>query len=153
VENVGGIANGKATGLFNKHHKDSEQWNPWRPFWSAHDFQQAQSFNQQTKNWIDQHLRYGLDNYKMKAFPSADALRKLLSELNFALSDDSWIEDGSHIFGTLYYRDIFRCIQFILAHLPCQVHLDFELVCHAESEGCRIYREMNMGDWWWDTQD
>ena len=29
-------------------------------FWSAYDFQQAQSFSQQTKTWIDQHLRRGL---------------------------------------------------------------------------------------------
>jgi hypothetical protein len=39
VENPGGKANGKATGLYNKHRKYSEQWNPWHPFWSAHDFQ------------------------------------------------------------------------------------------------------------------
>jgi hypothetical protein len=57
VENTGGKASGKATGLHNKHRKYSEQWNPWHPFLSANDFQQAQSFSQQTKTWIDQHLR------------------------------------------------------------------------------------------------
>jgi len=41
VENVGGKAYGKATGLYNKHRRYSEQWNPWHPFWSAQDFQQA----------------------------------------------------------------------------------------------------------------
>jgi len=64
VENVGGTAYGKATGLYNKHRKYSEQWNPWHPFRSAHNFQQAQSLSQQTKTWIDQHPRRGLDNYK-----------------------------------------------------------------------------------------
>ena len=49
LENAGGTAYGKATGLYNKHHKYSEQWNPWHPCQSAHDFQQAQSFSQQTK--------------------------------------------------------------------------------------------------------
>jgi hypothetical protein len=83
---------------------------------------------------------------------SADALRKLLSELDFGLGDDSWIEDDSHIFGTLYYRDIFKCIQFLLAHRPFQVHLDFEPVRLADSVGPRIYSEMNTGDSWWDTQ-
>jgi len=39
VENVGGTVHGKATGLYNKHRKYSEQWNPWHPFQSAHDFQ------------------------------------------------------------------------------------------------------------------
>jgi hypothetical protein len=61
LENAGGKAYGKATGLYNKHRKYSEQWNPWHPFRPAHDFQQAQLFSQQTKTWIDQHLRCGLD--------------------------------------------------------------------------------------------
>jgi len=153
VENEGGKAYGKATGLYNKHCKYSEQWNPWHPFQSARDFQQAQSFSQQTKTWIDQHLRRGLDNLKIESFQSADALRKLLSELDFGLGDDSWIEDHSHIFGTLYYRDIFKCIQFLLAHLPFQAHLDCEPVRLADLESRQIYSEMNTGDWWWDTQD
>jgi len=153
VENAGGKAYGKATGLYNKHRKYSEQWNPWHPFWSTHDFDQAQSFSQQKKTWIDQHLRHGLDNFKIKSFHSTDALQKLLSELDFGLGDDSWIEDDSHMFGTLYYRDIFKYIQFLLAHLPFQVHLEFEPVHLADPEGRRILNEMNTGDWWWDTQD
>jgi hypothetical protein len=143
VENAGGKAYGKATGLYNKHRTYSEQWNPWHPFWSTHNFQQAQSFSQQTKIWIDQHLMRGLDNNKIESFQSADALQKLLSELNFGLGDDSWIEDDSHIFGMLYYRDIFKCIQFLLAHLPFQAHLDCEPVHRADSEGRQIYSEMN----------
>jgi len=153
LENVGGTAYGKATGLYNKHRKDSEQWNPWHPFRSAHKFQQAQSFSNQTKTWIDQHLRRGLDNLKIKSFQSADDLTKLLSELDFGLGDASWIEDASHIFGTSYYRDIFKCIQFLLAHIPFQAHVDFEPVRLADSEVRRIYSEMNTGDWWWNTQD
>jgi len=46
VENAGGRAYGKVTGLYNKHQQYTEQWNPWHPFWSAHDLQQAQSFSQ-----------------------------------------------------------------------------------------------------------
>jgi len=46
-----------------------------------------------------------------------------------------------------------KCIQFLLAHLPFQTHLNFEPVRLADSEGCQIYSEMNMGDWWWHTQD
>jgi hypothetical protein len=45
VENAGGKANGKATGLYNKHRKYSEQWNPWHPFQKANFFQQAQLFS------------------------------------------------------------------------------------------------------------
>jgi len=108
VENAGGKAYGHATGSYNKHHKYSEQLNPWDPFQSAHDFQQAQSFSQQTKKWIDQQLRRVLDNFNSESFQSADALRKLLSRLDFGLCNDGWIEDHVHIFGTLYYRDIFK---------------------------------------------
>jgi len=139
--------------LYNKHRKNSEQWNPWHPFQSAKDFQQAQSFSQQTKRGIDQHLRRGLDNFKIESFQSADALQKLLSEIDFRLGNNSWIHDHSHIFRTIYYRDIVKCIQFFVADLPFQVHLDFEPVRLADSESRRIYSEMNTGAWWWDRQD
>jgi len=80
-------------------------------------------------------------------------MRKLLSELDIGLGDDSRNEDHSPIFGTLYYRFIFKWIQFLLARLPFQAHIDFKPVRLADSAGRRIYSEMNMGDWWWDTQD
>ena len=139
VENAGGKAYGKTTGLYNKRRKYSEHWNPWHPFHSAHNFQQAQSFSQHMKTWIDQLLRRGLQNFKIESFQSADALRKFLSELDFGLGNNSWIEDHSHIFGTLYYMDTFKCIQSLLAPLPFQTHLDFELVYLADSESHRIY--------------
>jgi hypothetical protein len=97
--------------------------------------------------WIDQHLRRALDNFKIESFQSADALRKLLSEIDIGRGDDSWIEDHSHIFGTLYYRDISKCIQFLLAHHPLPAHLDFEPVRLTDSESHQIYSEMNTSDW------
>jgi len=132
VEHAGGKEYGKATGLYNEHRKYSEQWNPGYPFQSAHDVQQAQSFSQQTKTWIDQHMRQGLDNFQIESFQSASALCNLLFQLNFGLGDDSWIEDHSHMFRILYYRDIFKCIQLLLAHLPFQAHLDLERVNLAD---------------------
>jgi hypothetical protein len=48
---------------------------------------------------------------------------------------------------------MFKYFQFLVAHLPFQAHVDFEPVRLADSEGGRIYSEMNPGDWWWDTQD
>jgi len=132
VENAGGKAYGKATGLYNKHHKYSEEWNPWHPFHSAHNIHYAQSFSQQTKMIIDQHLHFGLDNLKVELFQSADTLPELLSVLNFRLGDDSWFKDHSHTIGTLSYTDSFKCIQFLLANLPCQAHLNFEQVRLAD---------------------
>jgi len=74
VENAGGEGNGTGTGLYNKHRKYSEQWNPWHSFQSAHHFQQVESFSQQTKTWINQHLRRGLYIFKIESFQSADAI-------------------------------------------------------------------------------
>jgi len=127
VENAVGKSYGKATGLCHKHHKYIEQWSPWHPVQSAQDFQQVQSFSQQTKTWLDHNLRHGLENFKIESFQSADARWKLFSRLNFGLRD-SWIKDHSHIFGTLYYRDIFKCILFLLAYLPFHAHLNIERV-------------------------
>jgi len=109
VEYAVGKAYGKATGLYNKHRKYSEQWNPWHPCRSSHDLQLAESFTQQTKMWIHQHLRHGLDDLNMKSCLSEDPLSELHSRLNIELGDDCSIEDFSHIFGTWYYRDIFKC--------------------------------------------
>jgi hypothetical protein len=63
------------------------------------------------------------------------------------------MEDDSPIFGTLFYKDIFKCIQFLLAHLPFKAHLNFEPVRLIDSEGHGIYSEMNRGNWWCDSQD
>jgi len=101
VFNAGEKAYGKATGLYNTHRKYSEQWNACHPSQSAHNFQQLQLFRQQPKAWIAHHLMSEQDNFKIESFESVDALRKFLPELNFGLSNDSWIEDHSHIFGTL----------------------------------------------------
>jgi hypothetical protein len=153
VEFAGGKVYGKATGLYTKHRKYSEQWNPWILFRSAHDLQQAQSFSLQTKTCIDRHLRRRLDHFKIESFHSADTLPRLLSELDCGLSNDSWIEDDSHIIRKLYYRDIFKCIQSLLAHLPHQAHLNFDLLCLADSEGRGSYSKMKTGDCWWDPPD
>jgi len=150
VENVAGKAYGIATGFYNKHRKNSEQSNPWHPFHSAPNIQQAQSFSQLSKTWIDQHLRHGLDNCNIESYQSAGALRKFLSRLNFGLGNDSWIEDQSHIFRTLYFKDIFYWVHFLLAHHPFQADLDCGPVWLAYSESHRISSEMYKVDWWWD---
>jgi len=90
------------------------------------------------KTSISQHPRRGLDNFKIISFQSANALRKLHSEVDFGLGNGSLIEDALHILGTSYQRDIFKCIQFFLAHCPFKAHLDCEPVNHADSEGRRI---------------
>ena len=153
AEAAGCQAYGVATGIYNKHRIYLDQWNPWHPFDCAYDFQQAQSLCQNSKTWIDQHLKHGLDDFRIESFQSATELWALLESIDFGLGAESWLEDSSQTFGTLYYRDIFRCIKFLLAYIPFATHLDFELVRLADSEGCHVYSEMNTGNWWWDTQE
>jgi hypothetical protein len=74
VENTEGKAYDNATGLYKNHRKYLEQWNPWNPFQSAHDCEQAHSVSQQTKTWIDQHLRGGLDNFNLDSLQAAYGL-------------------------------------------------------------------------------
>jgi len=149
----GGKVYGKATGLYNKHHKYSVQWNPWHPSHSAYNFQQAKSFSQQTKTWIHHHLSHRLDNFIMESFNCADGLQKILSEIDLAHGDDSWIEDLLLIPGILYCRDIVKSILFLVAHLEFQAHFNWDPVRLTNLESCLTFRVMNMGDWWWHTQD
>jgi hypothetical protein len=93
--------------------------------------------------WIHQHLRCILDKFKIESYLSPDALLKIIREFNFGVGHDSWIEDHSSIFATLCCRDIFKDIQFVLAHLLFRASFGFEPVGHAESESCEINSEMN----------
>lgn len=88
---------------------------------------------------IDWHLKHGLDNFNIEPFQSADNLRELCSELDFRFRELSLIIDDSYIFRTSYYKDIIICIHYIVALLPFQVHLNFELVLLNNSQSRRIY--------------
>jgi hypothetical protein len=100
---------------------------------------------------MNRHLRRKLDNFEIESFQSPDAMQNLHCRLDFGLGDDSWIDDDSQIFGSLYYRAIVKCIQFLLQHVSFQTHLDFELVRLPDSKGRQICSDMNTSDWSWDT--
>jgi hypothetical protein len=104
------------------------------------------------QHWTDQQLRHVPEIYNLESFQSGNAAPKLLSRLGFRLPNESWIEDNIHIFGPLYGRDNFNCFTFLWAHLPFQTHLNLEPVHLAESVSRKIFRKMNNGDSWWDTQ-
>jgi hypothetical protein len=70
---------------------------------------------------------------EIESFQSADAQPMLLTALNFGLGNDVQIGDDSHSFETLFYRDKFKCIQFLLVHLTSQAHLEFNQVNLADS--------------------
>jgi hypothetical protein len=147
VETARGKAYCKATRLCNKHHKYSEQWNPWHPFLSVYDIHWACTFSHQMHMWIDQYQTHWLDNIWIESFQSSDAQWHGLSQLNPALSYTRCNTYHSHIFITLFYRDIFKYSQFLLAHLPLQVHTNVEPVQIVDLEDCRIYGKMTIDNW------
>ena len=58
----------------------------------------------------------------------------LISELDFALSDDTEIEDDLHSLETLYYWETFRWMHSIVAYHQFQAQLHCEPVHLADSE-------------------
>jgi hypothetical protein len=57
-------------------------------------------------NRVVRKKKHELINFIIESFQSAEALQMLFSDLAFGLGIDGWNEVGSHIFGTLYYRNI-----------------------------------------------
>ena len=47
---------GVAHSLYDKHRKYGSEWNPWYPFASAFDYQQARALSSQRKTWVDEYL-------------------------------------------------------------------------------------------------
>ncbi|KAF8542359.1 hypothetical protein BDD12DRAFT_729202 [Trichophaea hybrida] len=52
-----------------------------------------------------------------------------------------------------YFRDLVECVQYLLRQRPYRDHMVYGPVRAIDSEGDRVYSEMNSGDWWWETQD
>ena len=149
-EAAGGQVVGEATSLYDKHRKPN--WNLWHPFANAFDYQQARALGTQSKIWVKEYLRRGLDDFHMTSFQTASELWELLRCLDFGLGAESWLQVPGK-YGNIYCRDIFKCIQFLLGHLPFAEHLDFAPVQLYDSADHRIYSEMNSGEWWWETQE
>jgi len=121
----------KAVELYNKYHRNSEQWIPCYWFRSTQGSKPAQSVSKQMKTCINCYCRHDRDNCKLVSFQSAEALQKPLIKVHFGLSNDSWIEDHSQNFRILHCEDILKYILFLLTYIPFQTHLDFEQVYFA----------------------
>jgi len=106
VETAEGKVYSTATGLYNSLHKSPELQNLWHLFQSPHDLQHVESFSQQTKTGIDQHLWCGLDNFTIELLQLAHTLENLLSGVDFGLDDNSCNEVNFNIIWSLYYRHI-----------------------------------------------
>jgi len=121
VDNPDGKGYHKPIGLYNKHCKYSEQWNPSHPFQSAYNIQQTLSFIQETVLPIDQHLACGLQNFKIESCESVDAVQKLHTALDSGCSMHIWlkmIHMSSEHYTTVILANVFYCF-WHLFHLGC----------------------------------
>jgi len=64
---------------------------------------------------------------------------KLMSEVYFGLTNDSWIVYCSHSFRTFCYSDIFEWLQFTFVSLQFHSHLNFKPVDLTDLESHGIY--------------
>ena len=143
---------GDARGIYQKHR--NPDWNPWHPFQNARDFELGRWLMDSglTKAAIDEYLQRGLDDDRCTSFRSADELWALFENLEFGFGSQSWTAFGIES-GTLWTRNVLQCIQLLLGHLPFGEHTVYSPIRIFDTNGHRIYNEINTGDWWWDTQD
>lgn len=88
---------------------------------------------------------------KIELFHSVDTLWNLHSAQQFGLGKDCWIWDDLHIFGKLYYQNIFNWFIIIVPHLGHQMYRKLEQVPLAEYEESWMDSARYTGDLWWDT--
>jgi len=66
--------------------------------------------------YINLHVRHGMGNCKIRSWQIADALQKLLCDVDPGIGDAGGIEHYVRISPTIYYRDVFKCIPFTITH-------------------------------------
>ena len=58
-------------------------------------------------------------------------------------------EDREYV---VHYQNVLEAIRFLIGHRPFANNLSYEPVRHYNTEGQRIYSEMNTAEWWWEKQ-
>jgi len=61
------------------------------------------------------------------------------------------MKNDLYLFGPLCYSDIFKCISFLIAHLPFPTHLNIGTVQNPEWECQHIKAKPNPDEWWCST--
>jgi hypothetical protein len=80
---------------------------------------------------------------------------KRLEEMNDILGKASWHYSEVDIGGakiSYYYQDPMVIVRYLLGQLAFRESLVYALVIEHNESGERMYGEMHMGDWWWETQ-
>ncbi|KAG0644303.1 hypothetical protein HOY80DRAFT_1075254 [Tuber brumale] len=144
----------------------------WAPFQNNTDFELAQWFIEAKvpNEHIDRYFKNGLgpENSTIK---SAYRLFHTVDELELGLGMRSWkkglvsfteldIEDADRLeLATsqrrFFYRNPLDCVKYLLCQKCSAQDIVYAPVKDWDSETppARVYSEMHVGDWWWETQD
>jgi hypothetical protein len=130
---------------------------PWHPFKSRHDFQQACRFVDAgvSRNAIDRHFNEGgCLNEAEYSYNTGYLMYQRITEMEENLPQ--WTQSTATIDGitrTFFHRDPVHCSRYLLSQRAFRDNMVYGPVRVTDSAGDRVYSEMNTGDWWWETQD
>ncbi|KAG0641167.1 hypothetical protein HOY80DRAFT_855915, partial [Tuber brumale] len=138
----------------------------WAPFQNKTDLELAQWFIEAKipKEHIDRYFKNGLrpENSTIK---SAYRLFHTVDELESGLEMRNWKEgldiedaDGLELATSqqrFFYPNPLNCAKYLLSQKCFAQDIVYTPVKDWDSETppARVYSEMHMGDWWWETQD
>jgi len=102
----------------------------------------------------------GLKKSLKQSLKSVHHLQKLLGEMDSGLGMESWEyhttdlhwkdQDADPI--CYWWRNILEVAKWLLRQPAYRSHLVYSPKRYYDSTGRRIYKEFNIGDWWWNEQ-
>jgi len=137
---------------------------PYYPFGSEEEYNFAELVTLQgiPATVIDKMLKgnCGLDKCVRTSLKSNYHLRQKIDRMEDGLGHRSWKKsklsmawNEQHPDPILFWhRDLIACSKWILRQPAYMDHLVYSPLRSYNTAGCRVYDEMNTGDWWWDKQ-
>jgi hypothetical protein len=127
--------------------------NPWAPFKSADDFQQADRFVQAAtpKTHINSHFNEGgCKNPQDYSYSSGKTLWDQIDRMEERLP--GWklrrIGNNEDGFRSLYYRPLLECAKYLLRQRCFKDKMAYAPMLETTNDGHRVYHEMNTAECW-----
>jgi hypothetical protein len=130
---------------------------PWHPFKSQYDFQQAARFVDAgvSRTAIDRHFNEGAClNQAEFSYDTGYLMYQRIAEMEENLPQ--WTQSKATIKGVtrdFFHRNPVDCARYLLGQRAYRNNMVYGPVRVTDSAGDRVFSEMNTGNWWWETQD
>jgi hypothetical protein len=138
-------------------HEEGLLTDPWRPFHTLDDFKLANWFitSKVPRSRIDEYFSIGLAKSSSPCFRSAYKLDQFINGLDpyrhfLEWHEGTYTHDGNR--STFFYRDIVQSVEYLLSQPAYREDVVYVPVREYDEAGERLYSEMHMGNWWWETQ-